>query len=101
MTILSEAILSSQEPPVATASIDVLSWEELDEPFERFPMFIAMKPPITNMNDIFLATLRIPIEVDNDLNQIFTARVPHETLGEAVEVIMRLKDYTAFRWRKW
>ena len=101
MTILSEVVPSTQEPLVATASIDVPSWEELDELLERFPMFIAMKSPITNMNDLFSATLPIPIKVDNDLKQIFIARGPHKTLGEAVEAIMWIKDYTAFRWWKW
>lgn len=55
-------------------------------------MFIDMKPLITNMNYLFPATLWISVEVNNDPKQGFTAQVSHETLGEVVDIIIRLKD---------
>lgn len=52
MTILGE-VLNSQGPSIVVAHIDVSDQEKLDELLNRFPTFIDMEPPVSNMNDIF------------------------------------------------
>ena len=58
-------------------------------------MFIDMEPLVTNINSLFPTTLWISVEVNNDPKQGFTAWVSHETLGEVVDIVIQLKDYTA------
>lgn len=64
MVILGGSILSPQ--PHSTTIRDVPSWEEVDELLKCFPTFINLKPPMTNMNDLFSARQWIPIKVDSD-----------------------------------
>ena len=67
MVISGGSILSPQ--PHSTVIRDVPRWKEVDELLKCFPTFTNLEPPVTNMNDLFPATQRIPVEVDSDPNK--------------------------------
>ena len=74
----------------------VPSQEEITEFLRQIPSFIERETLVQNMGVLFSATQRIPIEIDNDPNQSFTARLPYSTSGTAISRIMPMQDYTAF-----
>lgn len=93
VTISGDDSTPSTHPPLAI-SVDVSNREELDELLKRFPTFIDMEPPMSDMNDLILATQRIPMDVDGDPKQSYVAGVLYGTLDDAIKAIMWLKDYT-------
>lgn len=60
-----EVTLSTQLPP--GTSTDVPSLEELNELLKCFPTFIDIESLGSNMNDLFLATQWILLDMDDDL----------------------------------
>lgn len=63
VTILSGKFNVSMQPP-PTISTNVRSREKLNKLLECLPMFKDMEPPMSNMNDLFSAAQRIPINLD-------------------------------------
>ena len=56
-----------------TIASDVPSRQALNELLKHFPIFIDMEPSMTNMNNLFPTTKRIPVEVDSNPKQSFIA----------------------------
>ena len=48
------------------------------------------------MGVLFLATQRIPVKIESNLNQSFVARLPFRTLNTTISRIMPMQDYTTF-----
>ena len=48
------------------------------------------------MGVLFLATQRIPVEIESNLNQSFIAWLPFGTLDTTISRIMPMQDYTTF-----
>lgn len=92
ITISGDDSTPSTQPPL-NASADVHSREELDVLLEHFSTFVDMEPLMANMSKLFPIMQQIPINVTNDPQQNFFARIPYGTLYETIKVIMHLKDY--------
>ena len=75
----------------------VPSREEIAEFLRQIPSFIERETLVQKMGVLFSATQRILIEIDNDPNQSFMARLPYSTPGTAISRIMPMHDYTAFK----
>lgn len=65
MTISGGEVTPSTQLPLG-ASTDVPSLEEINELLKRFSTFINIDPLVSNMNDLFLATQWIPIDMDDN-----------------------------------
>lgn len=65
MKISGGEVTLSTQPPLGS-STDVPSLEELNELLKHFPTFIDIDHLVFNMNDLFLATQWIPIDMDGD-----------------------------------
>ena len=48
------------------------------------------------MGVLILATQRIPVKIESNLNQSFVARLPFRTLNTTISRIMPMQDYTTF-----
>lgn len=66
----------------------VPSWEEVVELLRQIPSSIEREILVQNIGVLFPATQRIPVEIDNDANQSFTARLPYDTPYTAFSHIM-------------
>ena len=98
VVIPSGSTLSSQLPPITT--MDMPTREELDKLLKCFPSVTNMELPLTNMNDLFPATQRIPIEVYSDPEQSFIIRVLFRTPNNIIEAVMLMKRYSALQMTK-
>lgn len=66
----------------------VPSWEEVVELLRQIPSSIEREILVQNIGVLFPATQRIPVEIDNDTNQSFMARLPYDTPYTAFSYIM-------------
>lgn len=79
----------------------VPSREEVSELLSCIPFFIEKETLVQDTRVLFLATQRIPIEVDEDPNQSFMTRLPYGSPNTAIGTIIHMKDYTTFKQQKW
>lgn len=68
--------------------------EEMVELLKQVPYFTEVEPPVTSMEDFFLATKRITMDLDEDPLISFVARLPFNTLESVVSNIRTMQDYT-------
>ena len=52
-----------------------------------------MKPLVIDINDFFPTTHKILVEVDSNLEQSFTTRIPHGTPNSVIEAVMTMCEY--------
>ena len=81
-------------------SIYIPSWEEVFKVLRRIFSFTEMEPLVQNMEALFLATQRIPIEVDEDPSQYFMAWLLYGIADIAIAHIIHMQDYIAFETTK-
>ena len=62
----------------------------------RIPSFTNRETLIQNVRVLFLATQWILIEINNDLNGFFIARLSYGTSDSAISRIMPMQDYMTF-----
>ena len=74
----------------------ILSREEVSELLRRIPSFTDREPPVQDIGTFFPAMQGILIEMDENSNQSFMARVPYGTPDTVIARIIHMKDYTAF-----
>ncbi|KAJ9709490.1 hypothetical protein PVL29_001122 [Vitis rotundifolia] len=66
----------------------VPSRKEVSKLLRQIPFFIKKETPIQNMGVLFPTIQRIPVEIDNDPNQSFTAQFSYGTPDSIISRIM-------------
>ena len=77
----------------------VPNWEKVFKLLSCISFFIEREPLVQDMGVLFPGMQWIPVEVDEDPNQSFIARLPYGTPYTTIAYIIHMKDYTALR--KW
>ena len=88
MTLLSVLLLSS----LASRSL-VLPTERRAELMKQIPCFTERKTLVNNMGKLFLVTRRVSVDLDDDPNISFVARLLFSTLESIVSRILPMQDY--------
>ena len=90
---LFECSNSFLHPPKPTY---IPSKEEVSELLRRIPSFTDREPPVQDIGTFFPAMQGILIEMNENSNQSFMARVPYGTPDTVIARIIHMKDYTTF-----
>lgn len=67
-----------------------LSQEEIAAPMKQIPCFIKRDAPVNNIKDLFMATWRVLVDLDDDHNISFMAQLSFGTSESVVSPILHM-----------